>query len=177
LPATTHVHWLQGGGVLEGPVPTPKKQLSRIYADGWNAGCQFGTHSKATEAQLGAVNPHKKEPERTQWLLGFHESCATKPDPRRMSREQIRRSCLHDLLELLRAHPAGLRRWSVMREMRLRRERAGYEITLKFEDEIEWVFCRHCSGDPMRTRLDDSTLELFHRPKDRSGEVWAAHPG
>ena len=144
-------------------------RLSRIYAEGRSAGCASST--------ANPINPHESEPERTQWRLGFHESrVAALSNPRRMSREQLRDSCLDDLLELLRARPAGLRRWSVMREMRARRERAGYDISLKFEDEVEWIFCRHCSGDPMRMRLGDDTPELFHRPKDRSGEVWAALP-
>jgi hypothetical protein len=94
----------------------------------------------------------------------------------RIMRDQTRRSCLRDLLELLHAHPEGLRRWSVMREMRSRRERAGDELTLRFETEVERLFCRHCSGDPLRARLGDGTPELFHRPKGRTGEVWAAYP-
>ena len=93
-----------------------------------------------------------------------------------MTKDQTRKSCLEDLLELLRAHPAGLRRWTVMREMRPRRQKAGYEISLKFENEVELIFNRHCSNDPMRAQLGDGTPILFHRPKERSGEVWAANP-
>jgi hypothetical protein len=91
-----------------------------------------------------------------------------------MSRDQTRKSCLEDLFELLSAHPQGLRRWSVMREMRRRREKAGHEISLKFENEVEVIFNRHCSGD---ARSGDGAQDLFYRPKERSGDVWAANPG
>jgi hypothetical protein len=164
--------------MLEGFVLTDRDlQLSRVYADGWNTGCQFSAYPELTEAQVAALNPHKRDPEYTQWLLGFRGACAAMHDPRRMTKDQTRQSYLQDLLAVLRAHPGGLRRWSVMREMRLRRQKAGYEIKPNFEHEVEWIFCRHCSGDPMRARLGDGTPALFHRPKERSGEVWAANPG
>lgn len=95
---------------------------------------------------------------------------------RRIIKDQTRESCLQDLLELLSAHPAGLRRWSVMREMRLRREKAGFEVTPNFESEIERIFCRHCRGDSQRARWSDGAPELFHRPQGRTGEVWASCP-
>ena len=60
-----------------------------------------------------------------------------------------------------------------MREMRRRREKAGHEITLKFENEVELIFNRHCSGD---ARSGDGAPDLFYRPKERSGDVWAANP-
>ena len=148
-------------------------QLSRVYADGWSTGLKINAYPKPSLAQVAALNPHKREPESTQWLRGFHEARAARHGARGMSRDQTRKSCLEDLVELLRAHPMGLRRWSVMREMRRRREKAGHEITLKFENEVELIFNRHCSGD---ARSGDGAQELFYRPKERSGDVWAANP-
>jgi len=82
-------------------------------------------------------------------------------------------SGLLDLIAVLRLHPKGLRRWSVMRAMRLKSEKAGREVSPKFEDDVERIFRRHCAGDPVRIGANDGTIELFHRPKDKAGEVWA----
>ncbi len=100
---------------------------------------------------------------------------AFEPDSRTV-RRPIRyrddRSLLHDLIAVLEAHPAGLRRWSVMRAMRTRRERAGHEITLKFEDEIERLFREYCVSEPPR----ENETRPFFKPKDKAGEVWAVNP-
>lgn len=72
-----------------------------------------------------------------------------------------------DLIEVLRAHPTGLRRWSVMRAMRSRHEAAGRSIPQKFEDDIERVFRRLSSAEGEKT--------VFYRPAERAGEVWALH--
>ena len=94
-------------------------------------------------------------------------------NPLRAARNTMRyrheRGLLGDLIAVLEEHHAGLRRWSVMRAMRKRRERAGYEITPKFEDDVERLFREYCASEPPR----ESETRPFYRPKDKAGEVWA----
>jgi hypothetical protein len=92
----------------------------------------------------------------------------------RAPRKGADRTCLADLIEVLQANPAGLRRWSVMRAMRRRCESAGREVSMKFEDNVERVFREHCSPD---TAAADAEPMLFFRPKEKAGEVWAVHAG
>lgn len=82
-----------------------------------------------------------------------------------------------ELARLLLSHPGGLRRWSVMRAMRKAWESAQKEVGQKFEDEVERNFC-HFSIDDDWTKLHDRQPEdaLFFRPREKAGEVWAAHP-
>jgi len=89
--------------------------------------------------------------------------------PRKPARKRYDRTLLRDLIDLLEANPRGLRRWSVMRGLRTRRERAGHEITMKFEDEVEHLFREHCMSEPPR----ENETRPFYKPKDKAGEVWA----
>ncbi len=91
-------------------------------------------------------------------------------------RKPADQSFLPDLIAVLMAHPAGLRRWSVMRAMRLKSEKAGREVSPKFEDDVERVFRRYCQGDAVRAGMSNAPGELFHRPKEKAGEVWAVFP-
>ena len=81
-----------------------------------------------------------------------------------------------DLIKVLRQHPAGLRRWSVMRAMRRRWDESGRQTTQKFEDEVERAFRRMCVDDDLiKNRECTDATALFFRPEERAGEVWAVH--
>ncbi|GAA0573267.1 hypothetical protein GCM10008942_22460 [Rhizomicrobium electricum] len=64
-----------------------------------------------------------------------------------------------------------------MRAMRKVWGKNDREIGQKFEDEVERSF-RHFSDEADRTKLQQAVSEdaLFFRPRDKAGEVWAAHP-
>lgn len=91
---------------------------------------------------------------------------------------EAERANVLDLIQVLLPHPDGLRRWSIMRAIRSRREKSGGEISPKLEDEIERVFRMFCAGEPrskgFKVRCSPENA-LFHRPKEKAGEVWALY--
>jgi hypothetical protein len=110
------------------------------------------------EATEGAFREHHVEP-----AVGLSET---------------ERANVLDLIRVLLPYPGGLRRWSIMRAIRSRREKERGEISLKFEDEIERAFRRFCAGEaPPKGANTCCTAEnaLFHRPKEKAGEVWAVN--
>ena len=79
-----------------------------------------------------------------------------------------------ELVAVLARHPAGLRRWSVMRAVRQAREAQGRDIPLKLEADLERAFRQFCLDETGATpRKLPTNLTIFHRPKDKAGEVWA----
>jgi hypothetical protein len=84
---------------------------------------------------------------------------------------------LSELIEVLKQHPRGLRRWSVMRALRTDRSRVSREIPLKFEADVESVF-RKFSADAVDAHARVCAVEHapFYRPQNTAGEVWALRP-
>lgn len=93
-------------------------------------------------------------------------------------RASLEHAYLRDLIEVLLAHPHGLRRWSVMQAIRARRKRSGGDVSLKLEDEVERLFRGLCAESGSATHWDanrESDAALFYRPHERAGEVWAVN--
>ena len=84
-------------------------------------------------------------------------------------RRASRPTLVEELVAALKPHPAGLRRWSVMRAIRTNREAMAREIPLKLEADVERAFRQFCRGDGIRA----SGPALFCRPAEKAGEVWA----
>ena len=85
---------------------------------------------------------------------------------------------LSELVAALKPHPRGLRRWSVMRAIRIERSRVSRDIPLKFESDMEGVF-RKFSADPMDAHVRVCAVEKapFCRLRNTAGEVWALRAG
>lgn len=79
-----------------------------------------------------------------------------------------------ELVNALLPHRGGLRRWSVMRAIRNERERASREVPQKFEADVERIFRRFCAG--AESCQCAKGTELFYRPEEKAGEVWAVFP-
>ncbi len=78
-------------------------------------------------------------------------------------------SLVAELITVLAPHPAGLRRWSVMRAIRRRRQAAARDIPFKLEADVERTFRLFCAPDGARA----PGTARFSRPRDAVGEVWA----
>jgi hypothetical protein len=108
-------------------------------------------------------------------------SCEQRTDLIDAEYDVARKSCVdqsivEELITVLAPQRGGLRRWSVMRAIRVIRERDLREIPQKFEDEVERTFRRYCAdfGDG-KSRNCTAETALFHRPREKAGEVWAVH--
>jgi hypothetical protein len=88
-------------------------------------------------------------------------------------RHVLHPSIVEEIIAALRPHPAGLRRWSVMRAIRTSRQAISQEIPLKLEADVERTFRQFCQGDGLR----GSDTALFYRPTEKAGEVWALNAG
>jgi hypothetical protein len=90
---------------------------------------------------------------------------------------QLEHSYLLDLIKVLRPHPGGLRRWSIMRTIRKNREMIGDPVPQKMEDGIERVFRNHCADtEGFKKRGCAPETALFHWPQGKAGGVWAVYP-
>ncbi len=84
---------------------------------------------------------------------------------------------LHEIIAVLRPHPRGLRRWSVMRAIRADRGRNSRDVPQKFEEQIERTFRRFCADATAATsRTCTAEKAPFYRPQGMAGEVWALFP-
>lgn len=88
-------------------------------------------------------------------------------------RRAPRPAIVEELVAALAPYPGGLRRWSVMRAIRTRREAMAHEVPLKLEADVERIFRQFCRGDGGRT----SGRILFCRLAEKAGEVWALDTG
>lgn len=87
---------------------------------------------------------------------------------------RMERRYVANLIDVLRSHRHGLRRWSVMRAMRARWDDADLPISQKFEDDVERAFRRLCAGaEAFKNGPADDAAAVFYRPEERAGEVWA----
>jgi len=54
-------------------------QLSRIFAEGWNAARKLPSDSPAG---MAAINPYGREPEHSRWRDGYASGSGQAPSPR-----------------------------------------------------------------------------------------------
>jgi hypothetical protein len=105
------------------------------------------------------------------------KSSALRREVARSAQPDSSDSIVAELIAALAPHPGGLRRWSVMRAIRKKREAVSRDIPLKFEADIERTFRQFCSNaaDAGTRKIADGDA-LFYRPAEKAGEVWALHP-
>jgi hypothetical protein len=108
-----------------------------------------------------------------------YEQRSYAPEPGQESSIAVRtlrseQSIVQELVKVLAPRPGGLRRWSVMRAIRNDRERASRDVPQKFEADVERIFRRFCAGT--EACLCAAGTELFYRPEEKAGEVWAVFP-
>ena len=83
---------------------------------------------------------------------------------------------LLDLIEVLLPHPAGLRRWVIMRSIRKSHELAGRPISHKFEDRVERVFRNHCADSIIFKKQNIAPEKaLFYWPQGKAAGLWAVY--
>ena len=49
-------------------------QLSRVYAQGWNAARRLTADARADAKAIAELNPYQSEPQRTRWTEGFSKA-------------------------------------------------------------------------------------------------------
>jgi hypothetical protein len=49
-------------------------QLSRVYAQGWNAGKRLTADARLDAKAMDELNPYKAEPQRARWAEGFFKA-------------------------------------------------------------------------------------------------------
>lgn len=60
-----------GTTLATGAVNHSPFQLSRVYAQGWNAARRLPVNIRVDPKTIADLNPHESEPERTRWNEGF----------------------------------------------------------------------------------------------------------
>ena len=84
---------------------------------------------------------------------------------------------LKELVDVLQPHAQGLRKWSVMRAIRMQRNRVSQGIPQKLEEQVERTFRRFCAdASEADNRACSAENAPFYRPKGKAGEVWALIP-
>ncbi|HXS05186.1 MAG TPA: hypothetical protein VN723_00230 [Rhizomicrobium sp.] len=107
-------------------------------------------------------------------LKPFEQSTRSDKLERRRNPE---RAILKELINVLQPHAQGLRKWSVMRAIRMHRNRVSQEIPQKLEEQVERTFRRFCAdASEADNRACPAENAPFYRAQGKAGEVWAVLP-